>query len=258
MRFGFLPRRRAVPLYVCVIRKAGTHLVKPVLEAMGLECRSVLDADAVRGTLRPIPPTDCREGIRKRSFALANVPPPRTLQGECEAGRAKIILGIRDPRAVFLSTLDFLDWRVPMPSPEWHAVGFYRSALRQAYATRDDLARALLDGRILPDNPYDIGMQFARNRLLYHHPKVLTLRYEALVEAGVRMDDAPIRQIAEYLDIGLDRLPANILKASLASPSATKHRAIADRWKEELTPAIREAFVKRHGGLVEEFGYAPD
>jgi hypothetical protein len=71
------------------------------------------------------------------------------------------------------------------------------------------------------------------------------------------MDDAPIRHIAEYLDMRLDRLPANMLKASLARPSATKHQAVADRWKEELTPAIREAFAERHGRLVEEFGYAP-
>lgn len=145
-----------MPLYLCVLRKAGTHLFKAVFEEMGFKCLSLQCPDAISRTVESIPPSDCRPSSRRRSFVLANTPPPRTFQGECEAGRARIIIGIRDPRAVFLSTLDFLDWRVPLPSPDWYPVAFLRSSLRHIYSSRLDLARGLLRGEALPDSPYDI------------------------------------------------------------------------------------------------------
>ncbi len=239
-------------------RKAGTHLFLEVLEALGMKCHSLLDADAVTQLERPIPKVSQHGGSPCADFAIANVPPPRTYQAECQTGQSKIILCIRDPRAVFLSTLNFLDNRHPLPSPNWHAVQFFRMALGNAFKTRDELAAALLDPTWLPDNPYDVGLQFSRCRLLYHHPGVLKIRYEDLVNAAAQGGDAPLKIICNYLGLPMPADGAQLLRKVVGSPTSTKNKASANRWKLELSGYVLHAFMERYGRLVEEFGYPVD
>lgn len=248
-------RQTQIPVYVHVPRKAGTHLLRALCEALGMRCHSLLTADAATGAVPRISSRESRQGL---VFALANVPPPRSYEGECEAGRTKIVLGIRDPRAVFLSTVDFLDHRVPLPSPDWHPVQFYRTALSKACATREHLARALLDPTWLPGNPFDVGTQFARCRLLYHHPRVLTIRYEDLVNAAAVGTDSPLRIACDYLGLTPPTDGACLLQKVIGSSTATKNKGVPDRWRTELPPEILNAFMDRYRGIVEEFGYPVD
>lgn len=248
-------RKTLIPIYVFVPRKAGTHLFKAVLERLGMRCRSLLIPDAATG---PVPRISEREARRTPTFVLANVPPPRSYEGECEAGRSKIVLGIRDPRAVFLSTLDFLDHRQPLPSPNWQPVQFYRTALAKACTTREELANALLDPDWLPGNPFDVGSQFARCRLLYHHPKVLKMRYEDLVDGAAKGDHTTLRLACDYLGVQVPADTSCILREVLGSPTATKNKGLADRWKTELPPTVLNAFMERYRTLVAEFGYPVD
>lgn len=247
--------RTPVPVYACVPRKAGTHLLQAVLQALGMRCYSLLDADAVTGATRLVPRLPRYGRGRTPGFVLANVPPPRSYQGACEAGRTKIVLGIRDPRAVFLSTLDFLDNHRRLPSPNWHPVQFFRTALGNAFSTREELAAALLDPTWLPDNPYDVGAQFARCRLLYHHPGVLKVRYETLVHAAANGDDAPLRPVCDYLGLQMPADGVHALQRVVGGSTATRNQALADRWKTELPPAARQVFMDRYRALVAEFGY---
>lgn len=250
-----LSRKTLIPIYVFVPRKAGTHLFKAVLESLGLRSYSLLTADAVTG---PVPLIAKRDAHCPSTFALANVPPPRSYEGECEAGRTKIVLGIRDPRAVFLSTLDFLDHRQPLPSPNWHPVQFYRTALAKACGTREELASALLDPQWFPGNPFDVGAQFARCRLLYHHPNVLKMRYEEMVDGAANGDHTALRLACDYLGVSIPDNISCILQNSVKSPSATKNKGLAVRWKTELSPTILNAFMERYHPLVAEFGYSVD
>ena len=236
--------------YVFSLKKSGTHLVRNVLGQLGLNCIDQLDyADA-----EAIAPAAVPGG----SFVLSHRLPPRQWRDRCQTGEATIIMNLRDPRAVFLSLLDFYDWSRPLSASGMHTVEFRREACRHAYQDREALGLALLEDELLDDDPYTPWLNFRKSRTLYHHPGVLKLRYEDLAAAtggpGIAADH-PVSRVCTYLGLAAPQDPVAVLHQAVHASSPTMNIGVPDRWRTGLTPQLLGAFMARHGDLVREFGY---
>jgi hypothetical protein len=145
---SFTAQQRPVPAhemhascYVFTIKKSGTYLLRNVLEQLGIDCIDRLDY-----TTPPIPEPF---SPNPDAFVLSHELPSRPWRASCQSGNAKIIMSLRDPRAVFLSLLDFYDWNRPLSAKEMHTVEFRREACRSAFKDREALGLALLEDELL-------------------------------------------------------------------------------------------------------------
>ncbi len=234
--------------YVFTIKKSGTHLLKNLFDALGLVCINRLDYFP-----KPHPEPAANSA---RTYVLSHLPPSRSWREACQLGHSKIIMNLRDPRAVFLSLLDFFDWRVPSPQTSWLAVEFRRQAYKKAFPTREDLGLALIHDEYLDDDPYTPWLNLRRNRTLFHHPGVLKVRYEDFFQDDAKED--LILRVCRYLGQPDPKDPGSLLGAAIAAPSPTKNVMLPDRWRTDLSPRLLEAFMERNGDLVREYGYPPD
>ena len=238
--------------YVFTIKKSGSHLIRNVLQELNLRC---IDCLAPGSAARIDPPQ--RSGAPE-AFALSLERPSIFWRGSCQQGRAKVIFNVRDPRAVFLSLLDFYDWNVPLGTTGLHTVEFRRAACRNAFKSREELAMALIDDEELDDDPYTPWINFRRSRALYHHPNVLKVRFEELVacaDQSARLEEHPVSRICRYLDLPPSQDPHVVIRRALAADSVTKNVGDPDRWRHRLPRPVLEAFMAKHGDIVREYGY---
>jgi hypothetical protein len=246
----------AVPLpedcscYVFTIKKSGTHLLRNVLEQLGMACINRLDYTAPS---IPNPALTHRD-----AFVLSHQLPSRPWRAGCQSGSAKIIMNLRDPRAVFLSLLDFYDWNRPLSAKEMHTVEFRREACRSAFRDREALGLALLEDELLDDDPFTPWLNFRRARTLFHHPGVLKVRYEDFfqpMQDSTQAAENVVGRICQYLAKPVPREPAKLTSKALCTHSPTRNIARPERWRTELSPRLLSAFMDRHRDLVQEFGY---
>lgn len=195
------------------------------------------------------------------AFVLSHRLPARRWRGRCHAGDAKIIMNLRDPRAVYLSLLDFYDWACPLSAKGMHTVEFRREACRAAFKNREALGMALLEDELLDDDPFTPWLNFRRARTLFYHPGVLKIRYEDFFSTKQSPEhgdeNVPLR-ICRYLRKPIPDAPERLMKQALGAPSITKNVARPERWRTELSPHLLRAFMDKHGDLVKEFGYPED
>jgi hypothetical protein len=257
-RFSFaskssLPVAEKAPACSChvfTIKKSGTHLLRQVLEQLGMTCIDRLDY-AARELSEP-------SAERADSFVLSHRLPSRRWRGRCHAGDAKIIINLRDPRGVFLSLLDFYDWERPLSAKGMHTVEFRREACRAAFKNREALGMALLEDELLDDDPFTPWLNFRRARTLFHHPGVLKVRYEDFFrtkEGPGHGEENVVLQICHYLGRPIPKASVKLMNQALGAPSITKNIGQPDRWRTGLSPRLLGAFMERHGNLVREFGY---
>jgi len=116
----------------------------------------------------------------------------------------------------------------------------------------------LTDWTQLPENPYYVGAQFDRWRLLYHYTNVFKLRYKDILAAADTGDGALLGHICNFLGISVPADAVKFAQGIVGSSTATKNKGVADRWKTELSPTILKNFMDRYGSLVAEFGYPVD
>jgi hypothetical protein len=239
-------------VYVFTIMKTGTHLIRNLLQELNLTCIDCL----LPGAVRQIHPAE--SGGASSSFVLSHESPSILWRGSCQKGTAKIIFNLRDPRAVFLSLLDFYDWNVPLKSSGLHIVEFRRAACRAVFKTREELAMALIEDELFDDNPFTPWLNFRRSRVLYHHPNVLKVRFEELVacaDRSARLQEHPVSRICRYLDLPPSPDPHVVIRRALAADSVTKNVGDPDRWRHRLPRPVLEAFMAKHGDIVREYGY---
>lgn len=240
-----------VSCYVFTIKKSGTYLLRHILESLDMTCVDRLDYTA------PSIPEPLLPG--RDAFVLSHELPSRPWRAGCQSGKAKIIMNLRDPRAVFLSLLDFYDWERPLSAQGMHTVEFRREACRSAFKDREALGLALLEDELLDDDPFTPWLNFRRARTLFHHPGVLKIRYEDFFpeKQGTASEaENVVVRISRYLGKSVPAEPENLMRQTLRAPSLTKNVARPERWRTELSPQLLRAFMDRHGDLVEEFGYA--
>lgn len=239
--------------YVFTIKKSGSHLIRNVLRELGLTC-----IDCLRpGSSSRIQPPDAP--VAPRGFVLSLERPSLPWRGSCQQGRGKIIFNLRDPRAVFLSLLDFYDWNVPLASPGLHTVEFRRAACRAAFRDREQLGMALIHDEQLDDDPFTPWLNFRRSRALYHNPNAFKVRFEKLA-AGVNENSAtgdhPVIKICEYLGIACPSDPGDVVRRAIDAESITKNVGDSERWRTGLSRPLLETFMAKHGDIVREYGYA--
>lgn len=243
----------ACSCYVFTIKKSGTHLLRQILEQLGITCIDRLDY-----TVRELPEPAAESAD---AFVLSHRLPSRRWRGRCHAGEAKIIINIRDPRAVYLSLLDFYDWGRPLSASGMHAVEFRRESCRLAFKDREALGVALLEDELLDDDPFTPWLNFQRARTLFYHPSVLKIRYEDFFPAVGRRgptEENVVVRICRYLGRPAPAEPEQFVTRAVGAPSLTRNAALPERWRTELSPRLLRAFMDRHGDLVREFGYPED
>jgi hypothetical protein len=237
-----------VASYVFTIKKSGTHLIKELLDNLGISCINKLDyhTESV-----PEPQSN-----KTPSFFLSHELPSRSWRASCQQGQAKIIMNLRDPRAVFLSLLDFYDWTRPLSSSGMHTVEFRRAACRAAFKNREDLGIALLEDEVIDDDPFTPWANLRRSRTLFHHPSVLKVRYEDFFQKDA--GESVVLRVCRYLGQEEPEDSENLLRDVLAAPSPTKNVSAPDRWRTHLSSRLLAAFMERHGELVRDYGYPID
>lgn len=239
--------------YVFTIKKSGSHLIRNVLRELNLRC---IDCLAPGSAARIDPP---QHSCAPAAFVLSLERPSIVWRGNCQQGKAKIIFNIRDPRAVFLSLLDFYDWSVPLGTAGLHTVEFRRAACRNAFKSREELAMALIDDEELDDDPYTPWINFRRSRALLHNPNVLKIRFEELAVAPDTArsgEEHPVARICDYLGLERPLHLAQVTGRALSADSITKNVGDPERWRRSLSPEIVAAFMAKHGDIVREYGYA--
>jgi hypothetical protein len=241
-----LKTRESSSCYIFTIKKSGTHLLKSLIENLGISCINRLDYTAE--------PLVCPHTAEADAFVLSHELPSRRWRGSCQQGQARIIMNLRDPRAVFLSLLDFYDWSRPLSHGGMHTVEFRRASCRMAFKDREALGLALLEDELIDDDPFTPWLNFRRSRMLFHNPSVLKVRYEdffATPDGG----EGLVARICRYLGKPAPERPEALIAMAVSAPSPTRNASIPDRWRTELPPNLLKAFMAKHGDLVQEFGY---
>jgi hypothetical protein len=148
-------------------------------------------------------------------------------------------------------------WNVPLKSSGLHIVEFRRASCRAAFKTREELAMALIEDEFLDDDPFTPWLNFRRSRTLFHNPSVLKVRYEDFF-ATPGSAEVLVSLICRYLGRPVPKRPEALIAEAVSAPSPTKNAMLPDRWRRELSPNLREAFMAKHDDLVREFGYPLD
>lgn len=236
--------------YVYSIKKSGTHLIRNVLVELGQACINCLTFGAAGGVVPSAEPTG--------SFVLSLERPSQPWRASCQQGGARLIFNLRDPRAVFLSLLDFYDWTLPLRTPELHTVEFRRASCRESFKSREELGFALLEDETLDDDPFTPWLNLHRSRALYHHPGILKVRFEELASSTNSTwhgEDHPVLRICRHLGLQVPEQPHEVVRRAVSSGSITKNVGNADRWRTALPKPLLDAFMAKHGDIVRELGY---
>jgi hypothetical protein len=241
----------ACSCYVFTIKKSGTHLLKNVLEELGMTC-----IDRLGYFEEPLPTNLLQSGT---SFALSHFRPSQALRGMCQNGEARIIMNLRDPRGIFLSMIDFFDWRMPLAASEWWPVRFRRESFKHSCATREQLAEAILDDELHDDDPFTPWLNLRQSMAIFHNPSVLKIRYEDFFPEGRGDSETnPVLRICRYLSLPEPSNAEAMLALAKSHESPTLNAGIPERWRRELSPTLLRAFMEKHGDLVRKLGYPED
>jgi len=239
------------PLFVFSLHKSGTHLLRNILESLGF---GLYSTDGSR-------PDMSHALLANPSQYISTVHrlPGDDVRVACAKGEARIILNIRDPRDIFLSTIDYFDWT--RPDTAFAHVNFYRQAYSRAFPSRRSLALAILEDRTLGDYPYTISAQLQACQVLYFHPSVLSVKYEdfmACLESTCNPASHPVSRICEYLQIDVPKDIGELVRRAVTRGSRTMNVGRADRWRVDLDPDLIGRFQERHGQVIRSLGYSID
>jgi hypothetical protein len=233
------------PLFVMSLHKSGSHLLKNVLNALGYETFFIPGAPNLESA---------KHAPANAYLSTVHRLPCDDVRCACARGEVKIVLNVRDPRDIFLSTIDYFDWT--RKETAFEHVNFYRTAYRYAFKDRHELALAILNSRTLGDYPYTLQNQFESCLVLYFHPSVLAVKYEALLPAPCdSRSTQETKRICDYLEIDYPPAIESIAINAVARGSRTFNVAKTQRWKTELEPELLEMFMEKHGHVVRALGY---
>ncbi len=268
---------RADGVILVSIPKSGTHLISQAMDNLGFTLRGVCGVPWTRkerayigywmkriGLMQEL----CNSGsyLWERTVGPADsttppMPAPWT-QGKCfvihelplykiegslyrgweESGDVKFIFNYRDPRACLTSYVYWLRENKNMePAPDQLA---YRAILNQF-----DFPEAL--SFAIDDPNFPGKLHFQTNAWLFHHPKVLNIRYEDLVISINHHSEGQraLRQISNH--VGAE----HCYDSPYDRGAKTFRKGEVDGWRADWTPENIRRYDELHGDVLQTYGY---
>lgn len=262
------------PLVVNSVPKSGTHLLGKLVNLLGYSDLPVRlynnlaplgmsveeTVESVRvGSVWPcqVPLEQLAEillKVRTAQFVQGHLPySPRVAQ-LLDAFGLRMILVLRDPRAVAVSHANWVPEREYLASHE-----FYRDK------SADERLRLAISGyRIEPDGPLELGLRTRFEHMLpwMEQPNVYTTRFEWLAgpEAGgtYDMQMRELRSIAAHLDLDADNDRLEQIAGQLFGGTMTfRGGQIAD-WQSSFREEHRQLIKDEMGDIIVQLGYEED
>jgi len=253
------------------IPKSGTHLLGKALALMGVTevpvrlYNSVAKPGNQTGeTTHCVPVGSIWPGlvpIERLGELLLQAGPGAFIQGHLphaervacllELLNYRMVLIIRDPRAVALSHAGWVPTREYLPSYEFY----------QDKTPGERLALAITGYRVEPDGPLELGLRQRFEHLLpwMAHPLVYTTRFERLAgpqSGGDREAQLQeLRNIADHLGLRVSGERLLQVADKLHGGTMTFRKGRIDRWREAFTGFHKDLINKEMGDLVVKLGY---
>lgn len=249
------------PILVTSVPKAGTHLIKGLLDAVNLR--------RVNGTVEYYgwPAEDPNQHelsqvlswvgqVRRRCYLLGHVAWEKNIETIVTRRRTKVLLMLRDPRDVVVSHVFHC---LRLERSKFHA--YYKSIKDPEERLRVTITGFESENPPLPAYwlPGIVGRfeMFLRWR---EYEDVLECRFEELVgERGGgsgAVQKAAVERILTFIDFPADASLTGKVAARLFSTGASTFRKGAvGGWQEHFTPGLKELFKERAQHLLEALGY---
>ena len=263
-----------VRVLVNSIPKSGTHLLGKALALMGVKEMPVrlynsiskpgmkteetmyrVPVGSVWPALVPIERLgDLLLQAAPGAFIQGHVPYVKRVARLLDVLNCKMVLIIRDPRAVALSHAGWVPTREYLPSYE-----FYRNK------TADErLALAITGFRVEPDGPLELGLRRRFEHLLpwMAHPLVYTTRFEWLAgpQSGgdQEVQQRELRNIATHVGLSVTQERLMRVAEGLYGGTMTFRKGRIDRWREEFKEEHKSLIKAEMGDLIVRLGYERD
>lgn len=250
------PQTHPAPHVIVVsLHKAGTHLMKRLLEEMGYDVTNP-DTRVTEAAETQNPETFFSALKPNTAYFFHALPihtfPVNLLQHWRKTGTPPIFYNYRDPRAVLLSQVNYL-------LEKSRAQAFTETRYHLVFA---DILRA----QKTPAAALDLAIQcmtdyltdnFLSSLWMLHHPQVCQVSYERLVgPAGggsAEIQAAEVNRVLAHAhsQVNLDR----ILPRLYDPTQRTFHRGQAHAWRDSYSPAQLQAFNDKYRHLLELYGY---
>ncbi len=251
-------RTQPAPHVIVVsLHKAGTHLMKRLMEEMGYE---VTDPETgVTEAAKTQDPETFLSALKPNSAYFFHALPIHTfplglLQHWRKTGSPPVYYNYRDPRAVLLSQVNYLLQRNRAQAFTETRYHLLFSDILQAQKTE----AAALDVAIECMADY-LNDNFLGSLWMLHHPRVCRVSYERLVgPSGGGTAESHAAEVNRVLAHANSRLNPDQLSSRLYDPTQrTFHRGQAYAWKDVYSQAQLRAFNEKYRHLLKLYGYDP-
>ena len=250
------PQTHPAPHVIVVsLHKAGTHLMKRLLEEMGYDVTNP-DASVTEAAEAQNPETFLSALKPNTAYFFHALPihtfPVNLLQYWRKTGTPPIYYNYRDPRAVLLSQVNYLlqkNCAQSFTETRYHLIF---SDILQAQKTE----AAALDLAIQCMTDY-LNDNFLSSLWMLHHPQVCQVSYERLVgPTGGGTEESQAAEVKRVLAHANSRVnPDRLLPRLYDRTQRTFHRGQAHAWKESYSQAQLQAFNDKYRSLLELYGY---
>lgn len=244
--------------------KSGTHLMTSLLDnldGMRFSGRLVMytEKQVVDGDL-PKVSRDLQRSLRllrPAHYLGAHMVWDAELEARITEAGARTVTIIRDPRAVLVSAMHYLENATWMP---------WRDELQQLWPDRESVFKALIHGHGEPgDQLYfpEIGHHYASYARWMDVPTAHMVRFEDLVGSRGGGDGAgQIHEVAKVLDYlgygttyGAGEDAESLAQRMFSEHSVTFRSGRIDSWRDDLPEALADEIVERCDADMKRLGY---
>lgn len=247
-------------LLLVSVPKSGTHLASRLVEGLGyrLEWRlhhevEPLEAERRGGTMPDAIPYGRALVVHRMSAARMS---PR-FYADWSSGSVQMLLNVRDPRDVLLSSLDYLLHKreAALPFPGLYVLMDVVQRIEGRDRQLDFLLGEDAVSMLGPLHPMTV---FRDMRYLALHPRCPVVRYEEL--AGPRGGGNAVQQLESVAAVlerfGIDRNPRQLAERLYDPAAKMFNRGRIGRWRDELSEEQLRRFERAYGDVLAAYGYA--
>jgi hypothetical protein len=262
------------PLIVNSIPKSGTHLLGKLVSLLGYSDNPVRLYNNLAPLTRQVEETNerLRVGsvwpclvplerlaeilleVKSKEFIQGHVPYSTRLMHLIDALGMRMVLMLRDPRAVAVSHVNWVPERDYLASHE-----IYKDK-----SAEERLRLAITGYRVEPDGPIELGLRARFEHMLpwMAHPNVYTTRFEWLAgpEAGgtVEMQLREMRNIAAHLGLEVTAARFEQIAGELFGGTMTFKGGKIAGWKSVFSDEHKRLIKHEMGDIIVSLGYEND